>query len=271
MLSTLSFVSFPSLAVHCSLAGVQPASGYAWSNKAIQAFTEIVQGDSSTQVILNAKVVEHHWREDESEPVQLELYLHGSGGQSVAALMTEQGYATKKCIEKSRITDTTPPREQVAGSVPTVSCSPSTSLPSLPIPTVKLPRTPEFPVMITHTNSVTEFYLQIFNKEESKALFQLMDDVNIYCSSAREFVPSQLPVIGDLSLAQFTDGNGYRAFVVQMFGRGRSYEVYFLYFGNCSEVDVSQMRPICDKFLSMPAQAVKASLYGVPARSYYNK
>ncbi len=246
------FSSLPSLAVHCSLAGIQPAPSTTWASEAVQAFSTIVQGDGLSQITLNAEVVQGQMSEGGSQPVQLDLYLDEHGVQSVAMAIVERGFAA--VVQSASATTESPPDS----TVPT----------TLPIPVVKLPSSSEFFVMITHVESLCEMYFQVANKEDITSLLQLMEVIHSYSASAKGFSPSQPPQVGELCLAQFTDRSWYRALVLQ--GGGGTYKVYFIDFGNSSQVEIRQMQPISDKFMSVPAQAVKAGLYGVPAHEVTN-
>lgn len=257
------FATLPSLAIHCSLAAVQPLPAGSWSREAIQMFSTLVQGDGCSQVILTAKVAQGPASEDQSQPVQLYLFTDEQGLESVAAVMTEKGYAaTTAC--------STTEEESPAGTAVTSTTKCEETL-SLPIPLVKLPSSSEFFAMVTHVQSLSEFFLQIANKEEITRLVQLMEQVNSHCSSAQGFSESQPPQVGKLCLAQFTDGNWYRAYIQESNREGKCYNVCFFDFGNSLEVEVSQMRPFSDTFLSVPAQAVAAGLYGVPGQEVTNK
>ncbi len=252
------FATLPSLAVHCSLAGLQLARMTSWTSEANEAFLTITQGDGTSQIVLSAKVVQGPGDDGGQTAVELELYLDEQGTLNVATTMAEMGYGTTTATSTQQHVVNGSPESQV------VMLDDASPL-SLPIPLVKLPSSSEFYVMVTHIETLSTFYFQVANKDEISSLLQLMEEIQTSCRSAEGFTLSRPPKVGELCLALFTDGSWYRAFILQSSKGGQLWKVFFIDFGNALEVDTSQLRPFFDNLFSRPAQAIEAGLYGVPA------
>ena len=237
------FAIQPSFAVQCSLRGVEPVSGTSWTREAIQKFTTLL--NTAPEKTLFTKVLPGA---SEDIPVSLDLYFDESGSQSVAEALLESGVARR----------TTAPLMQTPQ--PT---APAPAIPDLPlgIPPFGLPASPEFRALMTHTDSLTKFYLQVVTSDIVKIAMATMEKMNRHCSTARGF--SQPPNPGDVCLAKY-DQEWFRAQVLRQISRDR-FEILFIDFGNKEVVSLGLMKPMLDEFLSLPVQAVRCGLYGVPA------
>ena len=259
------FSSLPSTAVHCSLSGIKPVSQTGWTTKAIQHFTNLVM--SGELQILSAQVTQA-----DTTPVQIEIYLKDKS--RVADSLVQTGHAVSptssvhevksQAISTPEVQSDVTTAPQAVPYLPIATATLPQAVPYLPIATATLPTTNEFQVMVTHTNSLTDLYFQVFNKQDIAALVRMMEEINRQCaSSTRRF--SQPPRIGELCLSQFTDGSWYRAQVLRQISQ-REYEIHFIDFGNKQTAVLEQMKTVVKEFLSLPAQAIRCGLYGVPVR-----
>ena len=235
------FTTLPGYAVRCSLSGVKPVSGTSWTGEAIQKFTNLL---SSAEKTLMAKVPPGA---AENSPVPLELYSDKSATHSVAMALLESGHARRANAPSLQ------PGQGPASSAPV-------GVP-LGIPPAVLPAAPEFRALITHTNSLTEFFLQVVTSDIVKTVMAMWEKMNRHCSTAQGFPRPPNP--GDLCLAKY-DQEWFRAQVLRQTARD-SFEVFFIDYGNKEVVSLSLMRPMLGEFLSLPVQVLKCGLYGVPA------
>ena len=236
------FTTLPSYAVQCSLSGVKPVSGTSWTGEAVKKFTNLLNGAEKT---LMARVPPG---ETENSPVPLELYLDESCTRSVATALLESGHA-KAANTPSHQHNQEPASSALVGVTP------------LAIPPFVLPADPEFRALITHANSLTEFFLQVVTPDIVKTVVGVWENMNQHCSTARGF--SQPPSPGDLCLAKY-DQEWFRARVLRQTAQD-GFEVFFVDYGNKETVSLSLMKPMLEEFLSLPVQVAKCGLYGVPA------
>uniref|UniRef100_A0A3B3Z2J9 Tudor domain-containing protein n=1 Tax=Poecilia mexicana TaxID=48701 RepID=A0A3B3Z2J9_9TELE len=118
----------------------------------------------------------------------------------------------------------------------------------------------ELDAVVSHINSLSDFYIQLVDNMESLLLSAKLqdyynalkdDEFRVYC-----------PVIGQACVARFEDKLWYRAQVISHPG-GRKVEVRYVDFGNKQVLSVSDLRKIKDEFFALPAMAVHCCLADV--------
>lgn len=262
------FTQLPSLGVTCSLSAVKPVSETGWSSEAVQKFTSLVSGGSGDITFLTARVVS----ESVSGATQIELFSDDNGVNSVADVLVQGQYASHDPARNSPNVTQLPSGQASTPEVATesrfTSQSPSnrTSLqltspdsPLASLPCVALPSSPEFTVMVTHTDSPSSFY--IVTAQSVNSMMALMQNLNSYCPSANRF--QQPPSRGDFCAASYQD-EWFRAQVLKQLTQD-TFKIFFFDFGNTETVSLGMMRPLLSEHLSLPAQAVQCGLYGIPA------
>ncbi|KAJ6587021.1 hypothetical protein DFH09DRAFT_1430137 [Mycena vulgaris] len=116
------------------------------------------------------------------------------------------------------------------------------------------------------------FSVQILNTEGIAALEKLMRDFSLHHRSPSA-APNFTPKAGDLVSAKFSDGAWYRAKIRRASAIKKEAEVTFYDYGNQDTVAFSNIRPLDQKFRSLPGQAHEARLSFVklvgPESEYY--
>ncbi|KAJ7096223.1 hypothetical protein C8R44DRAFT_643966 [Mycena epipterygia] len=117
------------------------------------------------------------------------------------------------------------------------------------------------------------FSVQILNTEGIAALEKLMRDFSLHHRSPSAAPPNFTPKGGDLVSAKFSDGSWYRAKIRRASALKKEAEVAFIDYGNQDTVAFSNIRPLDQKFRSLPGQAHEARLSFVklvgPESEYY--
>ncbi|KAJ7188134.1 hypothetical protein C8R46DRAFT_10891 [Mycena filopes] len=117
------------------------------------------------------------------------------------------------------------------------------------------------------------FSVQILNTEGIAALEKLMRDFSLHHRSTAAAPPNFTPKGGDLVSAKFSDGSWYRAKIRRASALKKEAEVTFIDYGNQDTVTFSNIRPLDQKFRSLPGQAHEARLSFVklvgPESEYY--
>ncbi|CAH1803308.1 unnamed protein product, partial [Owenia fusiformis] len=117
-------------------------------------------------------------------------------------------------------------------------------------------------VTITHCKDPEHFHAQLVSSQEE--LFQLMDDIEAYCSalSPGEGMMTAFG-IGLPCLAKYSVDNGwYRAQIVAG-GPNNTIEIEFVDYGNGEVVPKEDLRMITKEFLELPIQSIYCSLNDV--------
>lgn len=288
------FFELPCQAVLCSLSGVKPVSQTGWTSQAVECFRSLVSGSVQVLTAVVAKSAAAT-----GAVVNVELYFDKDCTLSVAQDFTKAGHAasgglknelvaptvssagtgnsSSKDISKPRVvtenSDDTSIKQAPPPSPPTSRVHSSkvvvfsgTSVPPVPLPLSTLPPSgSEFKVLVVHVVSLAEFYLQVVTNTNVEAQVRLMEEMTNYCSSAKGY--SMCPAVGELCLAQYSDGSWLRAQIVGTTTKGTpdSIDVCFFDFGNTESVSPKLLKPIPEKFLDMPVQSVRCGMYGVPA------
>ena len=247
------FVSLPAQAVPCYLSGVQPTSPFGWNNASNAKFKSLLKEK------MNATV------EKEESPLltnrgkrAISLFT-GNGNKSVATALIESGYATVDPFQALLSEPSVQPR-----SAPQIT-SDEPKVPPIPIPHGPIPTTKLFPVILTHVESLSEFYLQVVTKERLEQLCELLRKVHEYAQTADDF--KSPPPLGTVCIAMHSDNSWYRAQMVKIVDN-QTCSVSFFDFGNVGDVSLSNMKPVSkeeEEILSHPVQALKCGLYGAAA------
>ncbi|NXP15606.1 TDRD1 protein, partial [Thinocorus orbignyianus] len=116
-------------------------------------------------------------------------------------------------------------------------------------------------VIVCTLYSPGEFYCQISNNSELRALNLLNKSLSEYCQKTPPNITK--PEKGDPCCAFFSeDGNWYRA-LVQNVTSGGTVKVSFVDYGNVKEVPLDKIRTISSSFLQLPFQGIKCWLSGI--------
>ncbi|KAJ2913134.1 hypothetical protein MD484_g7282, partial [Candolleomyces efflorescens] len=117
------------------------------------------------------------------------------------------------------------------------------------------------------------FSVQILNTEGIASLEKLMRDFSLHHKSPTASPPGFVPKNGELVSAKFSDGAWYRAKIRRSSPIKKEAEVTFIDYGNQDTVSFSNIRPLDQKFRSLPGQAHDARLSFVklpkPDSEYY--
>ena len=97
-----------------------------------------------------------------------------------------------------------------------------------------------------------------------------MRDFSLHHRSPSAAPPNFTPKAGDLVSAKFSDGAWYRAKVRRASALKKEAEVTFYDYGNQDTVAFSNIRPLDQKFRSLPGQAHDARLRSVDAQKQNN-
>ena len=241
------FVTLPAQAVPCYLSGIQPTSPFGWNNTSKAMFKSLLKEKMNAVV---GKEVFPLLSNCGKRAISL---FTGNGNKCVATTLIEGGHAAVDPLQslssKLSVKHSAP---QITSHEPKVS--------PIPIPHGPIPMTKLFPVILTHVESLSEFYLQVVTKEKLEQLCELLRMVHEYAQTADDF--KSLPPLGALCIAMHSDDSWYRAQVVKIVDK-QTCSVFFFDFGNVGDVSLSKMKPVSEeKLLSCPVQALKCGLYG---------
>ena len=226
------FCSLPQQAVPCSLIGIDNVKcGNKWSPDNVEYFTNLVINRKLEMTVEEIRIDNiHHVKLilDSAEDVATNLMKHMNSN-----LVTDT-----VCISMS----------------PVLKCS--TSLKSLAL-------VDQSAVVISNVTSLSEFYIHLYNSETQSDIKKV-----ILPPSEFNFEPFSVPLPnGTLCCAKFAeDGNWYRANITETSSNG-DYTVHFIDFGNYSTVAASDVAVCPETLCSVPALAVKCSLYNAPQSS----
>ena len=239
------FSTMPAQAVQCSLSGVQPTSAFGWSEASKTMFKKLV-GKKVRAVI----------QPQPTGSKKAATLFTSEGEENVAAALINGGYASEvgATHPKPAKPETSKSQSDTEHSVV------QNDLPLLPLPHCPIPSAKTFSVNMTHTESLSEIYFNVATKERIIELCELLQAVHDYAQDACGF--KQLPDVGSLCIAMYSDGSWYRAQVIKVVDKETCLVVFFD-FGNTENVSLSKMKPITEeKLLTYPVQALKCGLYG---------
>ena len=245
----------PVMAVQCSLNGVHPLpSSSEWLQEAI-----IFLQQKCLDRILLAKIES---RDVESGLPHIQLIdTSSSNDVYVSAELVQAGLAAASPPGPSPVG--VPPSHLPAASrttptTPTAAYTPVTHLPGF-----IFPETEEFEVLVVSVALFTELYVHPVTSDTAHNMGSFMTSITEYCTS-QTTPPATPPSVGHFCLAQFSDGNWFRA-KVESVGSGGSLDVLFVDFGNRETVSLSQIRPMAAHFVDLPVQVLQCGLCGVTA------
>ena len=266
-LLTDDFVKLPAQAVPAKLAGIAPVDGsQKWSQPAIQCLQDLI-----LEKKVAVEVVSH-------EDGMLVVDMCDSSPDKVSV--------SQRLMSSTLAKSTVPPKQ------PSVSPVHSTKSPASLVPTqvmkqsakattpmtspqkqrirahdyywVEVPPVGEtFNAMVSHVVSAGKFWFQVASKENVGNLTKLLDQVNRHVSSPKAQPFTSTPASGEMCLAQFSeDQMWYRAVVLDVSPAATT--VQFVDFGNVDTLSPSSIYHIPSQLLTLPFQAVCASLVGLP-------
>ncbi|XP_021256309.1 LOW QUALITY PROTEIN: tudor domain-containing protein 1 [Numida meleagris] len=241
-------MDLPAQAIRCTLAGIKPPLG-AWTSEAISLMKQLVKDKALTVKVVGKEsyrsVVELIDASVIPE-INISRYLIGKGCAAEAPRMACQ--ALEMGNVKQADEDTTNNK----------NCKWS-----------KLSLKQAVDVIVCTLYSPGEFYCQIANSNELRALNSLNKSLFEYCQKTPPNVFK--PEKGEPCCALFSDdGNWYRA-LVQNVTSGGTVKVLFVDYGNVEEVPLDKIRQISSSFLQLPFQGIKCWLSGIkPADSKWN-
>ncbi|NWU06595.1 TDRD1 protein, partial [Cephalopterus ornatus] len=244
-----ALMDLPAQAIRCSLAGVKPPLG-TWTPEGTSFMKKLVKDK-----VFTVKVVD---KEGSTSVVEL-VDTSVTPAINVLSLLLEQGCAA----EESRV------------ALPAVTMSDvkqeNEDITNIRMcKWIKLTLNQTVNVIVCTVYTPGEFYCQISNTHELRALKSLNKSMSEYCQKTPPDVFK--PENGEPCCAFFSeDGNWYRA-VVQNITAGGSVQVSFVDYGNVEEVPLDKIRQISPPFLKLPFQAIKCWLSGIkPHNNKWNQ
>ena len=147
-------------------------------------------------------------------------------------------------------------------SSPSIPPSLSVSRPLATISSIAIPSyIGQFHVFGTHIVSLAEIYFQIVDTDTITSIVSMFKEVDEAGPSLPQY--QQVPVTGEICAAKNSEGNWFRARVLQQVSQNL-FRVLFIDFGDQEEVSISSLRHLPGQFLNIPSQSVKAGLFGIP-------
>uniref|UniRef100_A0A673ANQ3 Tudor domain containing 1 n=1 Tax=Sphaeramia orbicularis TaxID=375764 RepID=A0A673ANQ3_9TELE len=241
---------FSPCAMECCIVGVVPAAT-TWSSECCIAIRQLLAGKMVTVIPVETVGNSH------VHAVDILLSM----GKNLSVFLLEHGYGAKETV------NTTPTEQDISAMV----CASLDNFKRLSDgkDDNTWAQTPEsmtqavgdsFSVVVTHFQSPDKFVVQ--KVENAGVIQELQLKLREHCS---QFPVSSnfRPAPGTVCCAQFSeDKQWYRAKVLA-YSSDKHVCVGYLDFGNCEEVDLSQLQPISPSLLALPIQAVTCSLAGV--------
>ncbi|KAM6951176.1 tudor domain-containing protein 1 [Aplochiton taeniatus] len=227
-------VALPMQAIPCALAGVFPVDE-SWTDEAVLTLRRTVCNRFLRVDILGER----------DGTALVGLTDESTDPQSnVAELLLSSGYAVPTSQKTDRAS-----QPQAASSEPLVwSCA------ELPCEGQAVA------LVISVMVDPGEFYCYILNPQDLQVLSELGLQVKQHCEA--ESAPFS-PKVGQPCCALFAgDGAWYRGMVQRRLGEGKA-SVYFVDYGNTSEVETAQLRAVTPQLLTHPFQAIRCWLAGV--------
>ena len=243
-------LAIPIQAVHCSLIGIIPPTGTAWTDESISGFSSLVLENAVTVEFVN----------ESAEGVWSVMLTCQS--KDIATVMTSEGFAISKLQ-----THTETSTKSTSQNLPIDPQNFSTGSESAPviIPDMVLRQGEIYDVYISHmSDSPSEFYCQLVNNEET---------VNELMASISDFYTDKSPPatleVGRYCVAKYSENDAWhRAMIVEMNGEegggGETVMVQFVDFGNCEVVSPSQVLGLSPGLGALAKQAVCCSLVDDP-------
>ncbi|NXI63312.1 TDRD1 protein, partial [Anseranas semipalmata] len=230
----------PAQAIRCTLAGVKPLLG-AWTSEAISLMKQLVKDK-----VLTVKVVDKESYRSVVELVDASVIpeINISNYLIMKSCAAEESRMALPAIE---ISDVKQANEDTANKK---ICGWN-----------KLTLKQTVDVIVCTLYNPGEFYCQISNNSELRALDLLNKSLSEYCQKTP---PNVFKLEnGEPCCAFFSDdGNWYRA-LVKSVTSDRIVKVCFVDYGNVEEVPLDKIRQISPSFLQLPFQGIKCWLSGI--------
>ncbi|NWR86185.1 TDRD1 protein, partial [Furnarius figulus] len=243
-----ALTDLPAQAITCSLAGVKPPLG-TWTSEGISFMKKLVKDK-----VFTIKVVD---KEGSTSVVEL-VDASVTPAINILSLLVEKGCAAEE-----------PKVALPAVTMGDVEQTNEETMNKRMYKWIKLTPKQTVNVIVCMVYTPGEFYCQISNNQELRALNSLNKSVSEYCWKTPPDVSE--PENGEPCCAFFSeDGNWYRA-VVQNVTSDGAVQVSFVDYGNTEEVPLNKIRQISPSFLKLPFQAIKCWLSGIkPCNSKWN-
>ncbi|CAL1279712.1 unnamed protein product [Larinioides sclopetarius] len=119
-------------------------------------------------------------------------------------------------------------------------------------------------VKIVWIKDASKIYVQLIADED--AIGKLLLSINKYCNS--EPYSAYSPIVDEIVCCKFSDGVWYRAQVIEK--NKNLYKVFFIDYGNETEVSISDIKPLHEKFTN-PKLSFCVSLYGIKNEDLNNE
>nr|XP_015203062.1 PREDICTED: tudor domain-containing protein 1 isoform X2 [Lepisosteus oculatus] len=229
------FLKLPMQAITCSLPGIKPVSEE-WDSESILVMKKLV----------NTKFLKVRILDKVDVKALVELTDEYSDPQTnIADLMVAMRCAVIDLDFRSQTDQTEGTKESFTKKLEWTS--------------TELPSNETVDVVVSVIDSPSEFYCQCCNPKDLQALNEMSANLLKCSQKASE---AFTPVIGEPCCAVFPgDGNWYRGMINDIGPKGA--EVYFVDYGNTSEVAVDKLCAILPEYLMLPFQAIKCWLAGV--------
>ncbi|KAJ8264715.1 hypothetical protein GJAV_G00152940 [Gymnothorax javanicus] len=273
---TAELATLPMQAIPCVLADVKPVSGK-WSDEAI-----LLLKKSVCNKFVRVEIV----GERQSAALVVLTDQYSDPPTSVNELLLTSGHALPDDTAPSRGVGQAPSSPSTAAIPPTTPnqlSSNSLSGNSTPLPTGNAKTLEEPSALVSISSSLEwscaelpcdgqsvdlavsmiqdpgEFYCHRCDPEDMHALKELSGQILEHCRSQNS---PFTPIAGEPCFAVFPgDGSWYRAMVLDL-APDKKATVYFVDYGNTSEVELTHMQAIPAQFLKLPFQAIRCWLAG---------
>nr|XP_038036767.1 tudor domain-containing protein 1 isoform X1 [Anas platyrhynchos]XP_038036768.1 tudor domain-containing protein 1 isoform X1 [Anas platyrhynchos]XP_038036769.1 tudor domain-containing protein 1 isoform X1 [Anas platyrhynchos] len=237
---TPKLMNLPAQAIRCTLAGVKPLTG-AWSSEAISLMKQLVKDK-----VLTVKVVDKESYRSVVELVDASVIPE----INISSYLLQKNCAAKKsrvALPATEISNVKQANEDTANKIKWRWN--------------KLTLQQTVDVIVCTLYNPGEFYCQISNNSELRALNLLNKSLSEYCWKTPPSIFK--PKSGEPCCALFSgDGNWYRALVQNVTSDG-IVKVCFMDYGNVEEVPLDKIRQIPSSFLQLPFQGIKCWLSGI--------
>jgi len=127
-------------------------------------------------------------------------------------------------------------------------------------PTALKPEYLDIIISDIRTTNGLAFSVQILNTEGIASLEQLMKEFSLHHKTAGPAPTGFAPRPGDLVSAKFSDGQWYRAKVKKSSAVKKEAQLTFIDYGNQDTIGFKDIRPLEQKFKSLPGQAHEARM-----------
>ncbi|XP_021350187.1 uncharacterized protein LOC110448334 isoform X2 [Mizuhopecten yessoensis] len=248
----IRFVELPVQTMHCTLGGVRSVDG-PWSEEALTLFTELLGDKSLLADIMCVSPDDAYIVQLLDMGILLSQKFIDEGFGVEASTPT---YVSKKT--KRVFSDCSPPRPlDLSGDI--LPDSEEDRYPSL-----ELVLSEDYTCCVSNTVSPGKFWLQLSEKQDDLQTF--MDGIQEKYSNQEKPLATEQVTCGTPCVALYgEDGLWYRATVLAK--NNKDIEVMFVDYGNSETVNLSELREIQSKDMSLPQQAFCCCLKGIVPES----